>query len=177
MDKNDFRFGLETEYLVINRKSGDALWHHDLTFDTLNGCMEAVDLEGIPSLEGLELEKPHRKPMPYVVEGYHLPDQDFAAKDLLPKGVEIRTPVCGSIEECMSVQKTLLTRLDASMASRDLSVAALSHHPLAHQFSGPQNKRRHDFWQWAMEVMTTYGPDINVGVPQEIWDSLDEADL
>lgn len=175
--QNEFRFGLETEYIVTDRATGKALWHPELSFDVLNAQFEQISLDGIPSLDGLELEKPHTKSMPYVVEGYHLPDQDFQARDLLPKGVEIRTPVCTSISECLKVQKILLSRLDESFAKLGYGILALSHHPTAHHFSGPQNKRRHDFWKWAMEVMTTYGPDINVGVPQELWNELDQADF
>ncbi len=134
-------------------------------------------MHGIPSLDGLDFEFPHRKMMPFVVEGYHLPDQDFQAKDLLPKGIEIRTPVCRSIDECFDVQRLLLSRLTQECGKEGYGLLSLSHHPDHHHFSGPQNKRRHDFWQWAMEVMTTYGPDINVGVPDEIWIKLDQADL
>lgn len=172
-----FRFGLETEYVVTDRASGKALWHSDLGFARLNAVLESIPLDGIPSLDGLELEHPHTKMMPYVVEGYHIPDQDFHSKDLLPKGIEIRTPVCSSISECLGVQKLLLSRLDAALAKDGLAFVALSHHPYAFHFRGPQNKRRHDFWQWAMEVMTTYGPDINVGLPQDLWDVLDQEDL
>jgi carboxylate-amine ligase len=45
-----------------------------------------------------KVEPPHRKPGPYIVEGYHIPDAEMKPIDLLPKGVEIRTPICGSIE-------------------------------------------------------------------------------
>ncbi len=173
----DFKFGLETEYIVFCKNTERPLWHDSLTFERLNEIFEKISLDGIPSLDGLELEKPHRFLMPYVVEGYHLPDQNFDSKDLLPKGIEIRTPVCRSIEHCIAVQKILLSRLTTSLDEAGLGVVSLSHHPKAYSFSGPQNKRRHDFWQWAMEVMTTYGPDINVGVTKEFWDQMDEADL
>ena len=173
----DFKFGLETEYIVFCKNSAQPLWHDTVTFERLNGIFESIPLDGIPSLNGLELEKPHRLLMPYVVEGYHLPDQDFQAKSLLPKGVEIRTPVCRTIDECIMVQRTLLSRLVSRLDKDGLGLVALSHHPKAHHFTGPQNKRRHDFWQWAMEVMTTYGPDINVGVTPELWAEIDEADL
>lgn len=174
---NEFRFGLESEYMLAESKTGRALWHTDLTFDALNRILEAISLEGIPSLEGLELEKPHRKRMPYVVEGYGLPDENFQPRDILPKGVEIRTPVCDSVASCLKIHGELLHRLGRSLGTQGWVPVALSHHPEAVQFSGPQNKKRHDYWQWSMEVMTTYGPDFNVGLPQEIWDSIDFADF
>src|SRR5690606_29902262 len=106
-----------------------------------------------------------------------LPNADFQSQDMLPKGIEIRTPVCKSVEECLNVQRKLLSRLSTALAKNNWSPLALSHHPYAHKFRGRQNKRRHDFWQWAMEAMTTYGPDINVGVPQELWDKIDFEDF
>ncbi|MBL7545427.1 MAG: hypothetical protein JNL11_16525 [Bdellovibrionaceae bacterium] len=115
--------------------------------------------------------------MPYVVEGYHVPDQDFAAIDIKPKGVEIRTPVCSDLPECLHSFETLLKRLQTALAQEGLCVVALSHHPRETRFTGPQNKRRHDFWQWAMEVMTTYGPDINIAVPEQVRKSIDLQDL
>ena len=51
----------------------------------------------------------------------------------------------------------------------------MSHHPVEDRFEGPQNKRRHDFWQWAMLAMTTYGPDVNVSLPAPLNDRLDVA--
>jgi carboxylate-amine ligase len=63
------------------------------------------------------------------------------------------------------------------MQKSGYQAVSLSHHPVYSKFSGPQNKRRHDFWQWAMEVMTTYGPDINVSLPAEMSQRLDLEDL
>lgn len=177
MTSHNFHFGLETEYVVFDKATKRALWQPELTFTEVNALLESISLHDIPGLDGLELEPPHQKLMPYVVEGYHLPDADFRSQDMLPKGIEIRTPVCSSIEQCLDVQKILLTRLATTLAVKDWAPMALSHHPNAHKFQGRQNKRRHDFWQWAMEAMTTYGPDINVGVPQDVWDGIDFEDL
>lgn len=174
---NGFQFGLEAEFTLLRNKDHKALWHQDISFEKLNEILERISLEGIGSLEGLELEPPHKKLMPYVVEGYHMPDQDFAAVDLKPKGVEIRTPVKDSLDDCLSAFETLLKRLQAELAEQGMSPLALSHHPRENHFSGPQNKRRHDFWQWAMEVMTTYGPDINVSLPASLRANFDSKDF
>src|SRR5215471_8938067 len=109
-----------------------------------------------------------RKPGPYTVEGYHLPDPRMNPIDLLPKGVEIRTPVCSSIEECLGAFKALHGRLQRGLADAGFQAVALSFHPTEIDFSGPQNKRRYDYWQWAMAAMLTYGPDINVALPKEV---------
>jgi len=174
---SEFRFGLETEYILADRKTFRPYWHQELKFEKLNQLLETIPLHGVPQWNDLELESPHKKLMPYVVEGYHLPDMDFKAIDILPKGVEIRTPVCTSIAKCLEVHQVLFERLEEKLKANELATVALSHHPLESHFRGPQNKRRYDYWLWSMEVMTTYGPDINVGIPQEMMDSLDLEDL
>lgn len=173
----EFKFGLESEYLVVQQGSLKPLWHQDLTFEILNDIFERVPLDGIPSCEGLDLEPPQTKLLPFVVEGYHLPDMDHGAKEILPKGVEIRTPVCDSLGHVLEVQRVLYSRLRAEMNRSEYDLVCLSHHPLHSQFSGPQNKRRHDYWQWSMEVMTTYGPDINLSLPDSLAALVSEQDF
>lgn len=173
----DFRFGLESEYLVVRKHDFTPLWHQDLDFESLNKIFESVSLEGIPSCEGLDLEPPQTKLMPFVVEGYHLPDMDFHAKEILPKGVEIRTPVCKSLTEVLDVHRLLYTRLKSAMNLHNYDLVSLSHHPIHSKFAGPQNKRRHDYWQWSMEVMTTFGPDINVSLSEQLAALISEEDL
>jgi len=174
--RNGFHFGLEAEFLVVDAASFRPLWHHDLKFKTLNTALEAISVDDF-QCDNFKIEPPHRKASPYVVEGYHLPDPQMKPIDLLPKGVEIRTPVCASIEDCLAAFKTLHTRLQHALAELGYRAAALSFHPTEVHFEGPQNKRRHDFWQWAMEAMLTYGPDVNVSLPKEIATELDFKDL
>ncbi|MFL5785661.1 MAG: glutamate-cysteine ligase family protein [Bacteriovoracaceae bacterium] len=169
---NGFRFGLEAEYMLASLKDFRPLWYKDVTFAELDQIFEGISLEGIPSLEGLAAEPPHKKMMPFIVEGYGMPDENFVVKDALPKGIEIRTPVCQSIDELFQVFELLYARVKKALADKGMAPIAISHHPLETKFSGPQNKRRHDFWLWAMEVMTTYGPDVNVSFPKEITDRL-----
>jgi carboxylate-amine ligase len=91
--------------------------------------------------------------------------------------VEIRTPVCPSIEACLECLNVLFGRMKESLGALGYRAVAMSHHPILDHFEGPQNKRRHDFWQWAMLAMTTYGPDVNVSLPAPLNDRLDPADL
>ncbi|MGE5754968.1 MAG: glutamate-cysteine ligase family protein [Planctomycetaceae bacterium] len=160
-----FHFGLEAEYLLVDADSFQPLWHRDLSFAELNAALEAIPVDDLPPLEGLEPDPPHRTVMPYLVEGYQVPDPDLTPVDVLPKGVEIRTPVCSSVMRCLACFQELHERMQAALAGLGYRAVALSHHPTEHQFAGPQNAQRHDFWQWAMQAMTTYGPDVNVSVP------------
>lgn len=172
-----FHFGLEAEFLLVDAETFRPLWHHDLTFEDLYAALEAIPVDDIADLGGLELEPPHRKLMPYVVEGYHVPDPDYNPIDLLPKGVEIRTPLCTSIEECLGLLRALFERMQSSLVRHGYRAAVISHHPTETHFEGPQNKRRYDFWQWAMQVMLTYGPDVNVSLPPDLTARLDYRDL
>jgi len=174
---NGFRFGVEAEFMLADAQAFRPLWHQDVTFNELNKVLESIPFDDLPPLDGLELESPHSKLMPFAVEGYHVPAPDLTPIDLLPKGIEIRTPVCSSIEECLNCLKKLHDRLQSALVERGYRMVSLSHHPTEHHFEGPQNKRRYDYWQWAMEVMVTYGPDINISLPPELNEQLDTADL
>ncbi len=172
-----FHFGIEAEYLLVDAETFRPLWYSDLSFDALNAAFEAIPIEDIPALDGLDLEPPHRKLMPFAVEGYHLPAPDLSPRELLPKGVEIRTPVCPSIEACLECLQELHGRMQTALGTLGYRAVTMSHHPVEDRFEGPQNKRRHDFWQWAMLAMTTYGPDVNVSLPAPLNDRLDPEDL
>lgn len=173
---SSFHFGLETEFLLIEADSFQPLWHPQLRFDALNSLLESIDVDAHDH-EGLDVRPPHRKPMPFVVEGYQVPDPKLRPTDLLPKGIEIRTPVRHSIEDCLASFKVLHERLQQALELRGYLAAALSFHPTQDHFEGPQNKKRYDHWQWAMEAMTTYGPDVNVTVPSDLATRLDLHEL
>jgi carboxylate-amine ligase len=121
MNLDGFRFGLEGEYLLVDRETFRPLWHTDLAFEPLNHVLEQIDFEPLldgVTLEGLELDPPHRRLMPFYVEGYGLPDAELTKfVDLLPKGVEIRTPVCPSIETCLEIYEVLYGALQNALAS------------------------------------------------------------
>src|SRR5579872_1844310 len=122
-----FGFGLETEHILVDSETFRPLWHPDLSFDVLNGALESIAVDDLPPLDGLELESPHRRLMPYVVEGYHVPDPDLNPLDLKPKGIEIRTPVCRSIAECLACLSTLHERLQNSLANLSYRAVSISH--------------------------------------------------
>src|SRR6266496_2532898 len=158
------------------RTSCRPLWHPELQLDGLQAIIESIDVHDF-SQRGLDLIPLHRKRMPYVVEGYQLPGPDLTPTALLTKGVEIRTPVCNSIEECVNAFVTLYGRMQQSLSEHGYRSAILSFHPIEDHFEGPQNKRRYDHWQWALEAMTTYGPDVNVSLPSHLSERLDLHDL
>src|SRR5436190_7164362 len=113
-NRNGFHFGLEAEFLLVDAASIRPLWYHDLKFEMLNAALEAIPVDDF-RCDDFKIEPPHRKASPYVVEGYHLPDPDMNPIDLLPKGVEIRTPICASIDECLASLKVLHARLQQAL--------------------------------------------------------------
>src|SRR6516165_6955696 len=121
-----FHFGVEAEFLLVDAETFRPLWHHDLEFESLNAALEAIPFEDLPPLDGLELEPPHRKLMPFVVEGYHLPAPELTPRDLLPKGIEIRTPVCSSIETCLESLQVLHERMQASLGELGYQAVSIS---------------------------------------------------
>lgn len=178
---NRYRYGLEAEYMLGERGTFRPLWFDDLTFEQLNTLLESIDyvplLEGL-TLDGLELDPPHRKLMPYYVEGYAIANAELSTYvDVLPKGIEIRTPVCDDLSACLRVFNNLLEALQQRLAEENMCALGIGHHPTAADFSGPQNSKRHDWWQWANISATTYGPDLNLSPCGELKESFNWEDL
>ena len=132
-----FRFGLEAEYLLADAETFRPLWHRDLAFAELDALLGSIPVADLPPVDGLVPLPPHRAVLPYVVEGYHLPDPYTDDPEMIPKGVEIRTPVCGAIEEAVAVLGELHGRLQRALADRGYCAVALSHHPTEDRFEGP----------------------------------------
>ncbi len=171
-----FRFGLEAEYLLVEAGTFRPLWYRELDFATLNAALEAIPTGDLPPNDGLTLSAPHRRRMPFYVEGYHLPDPEADAPGLLPKGIEVRTPTCDSPEAAVALLGELRERLRGALAQLGLRPVALSYHPIEDHFDGPRGQRTSDRWRWAKEAMLTYGPDVNLALPspQAQWIDLDD---
>lgn len=160
-----FGFGIEAEYLLAEAGTYRPLPHRELDFEALNAALEATPTADLPTVDGLKLEPPHRQRMPFYVEGYHVPDPSDPSPTLLPKGVEVRTPVCGTPEEAVALLTELVGRLQRSLDGIGLRAVALSHHPTEDRFDGPRGRRTFERWRWAREAMLTCGPDVNVSLP------------
>ena len=176
-DVSGFRFGLEAEYLLVESDTFRPLWHRDLNFADVNTALEGIPTGDLPPSDGLALDRPHRRRMPYYVEGYHVPDPDAPGVELWPKGIEIRTPAVRSIEEAVDLLGELYARSQQALTEIGYRTVAISYHPMESHFEGPRGNRDFDRWQWAQEAMLTYGPDVNVSLPPGLAERLDHADL
>lgn len=173
----DFGFGLEAEYLLVEAETFRPLSYHELRFGVLNAALESIAVDDLGPLDGLPVQPPHRRIMPYGVEGYHWPDPETPGASVLPKGIEIRTPISSSIGMTLERLHALHARLQAALRECGYCAVALSHHPVDDHFEGPQGSRRYDLWRWAMQAMLTYGPDVNVSLPPRLARRLNGADL
>ena len=100
---NQFKFGLEVEFVVFKKTTvNPALWAYDLSFEKIYGILKNIPYLDIVNMRGIDREEAHEEISPFVVEGYHLKNDDGTpTSDMLVKGIEIRTPVCESIQNCL----------------------------------------------------------------------------
>src|SRR5262249_25558056 len=140
-------------FVLVEAETCRPLWYPDLSFEELNAALETIAVDDLPDLDGLDLEPPHRKLMPFAVEGYHVPDPELNPIDLRPKGVEIRTPVCPSIETCLESLRVLHERMQVALGQLGYRAVALPPPRTAARGGGPKNRRRHDFGQGPMRGM------------------------
>lgn len=160
----DFMFGLETEFLLLDAETFRPLWYQELAFEKLNGIFLGLPNRDI-SMLGLKPHPPHDKLSHYLVEGYHCYNNVTQPVSILPKGIEIRTSVCSSIQETVTQFSKLFKRLSMALLKENYLMCSISHHPRETTFSGPQNHRTPPQWEWAQKAMVTYGPDINIKIP------------
>jgi hypothetical protein len=175
-DVTEFGFGLEAEFILCDSASYEPRSLNSLDAQSLQSMLLNVDVKDIP-LNGLAVKPLHEVLSPYMVEGYYLTDEKMNKRILLPKGIEIMTPVAKSITRAVADLSVLFDRLNNEMKENGMACSILSHHPTAPDFYAAPNYDRHDYWQWALTAMTTYGPDVNISVPAELSKDIDVTDL
>src|SRR5262249_19604665 len=96
-DTDGFKFGIEAEFLLARATDCKPLWVNDVDTDMLLDLIDSIDTSHLP-IDGFNTKPLHRGPSHYLVEGYTLVDDEMQPMKLLPKGLEIRTPACSSID-------------------------------------------------------------------------------
>lgn len=167
MQTNEFGFGIEAEFLLVDNQSYKPLSYRTLDFQTL---LELVD--SIPTADcsrnGFNKKPLHNLISPYLIEGYTLTDPEMKPSRLLPKGIEIRTPLTDSFEKSTELLNDLYKRLKTKLIECKFNAAMISYHPTEQKIDAPANYKRYDYWQWALTATTTYGPDINISLPKRL---------
>ncbi|RTL44934.1 MAG: hypothetical protein EKK48_06700 [Candidatus Melainabacteria bacterium] len=167
MQANDFGFGIEAEFLIVDNQSYTPLSYRSLNFQTLLALVDSIPTADC-SREGFNKKPLHNLISPYLIEGYTLTDAQMKPLSLLPKGVEIRTPLADSFEQSTETLNNLYRRLKTRLIESKLNAAMISYHPTEQRIDAPANYKRHDYWQWALTATTTYGPDINISLPNQL---------
>lgn len=176
MTEKGFGFGIETEFLLVSKDTYVPLSHKNLDFNFLAAMLNSIPTERFGE-RGFNIKPLHTKASPYLVEGYYLTDSDMKPLSLLPKGIEIRTPMSDTIEETIDDLKELFELLRQRCLQEGYDLAVVSHHPTESKLDEAPNYRRHDYWQWALTAATTYGPDINISVPESFSKNVDQSKL
>src|SRR5215207_6864665 len=87
--ENDFRFGLEAEFLLVDATSFEPLWHDNLKFKDLNEALESISVDDI-HCDSFKVESPHQKAMPSCDLGMSKPRMDATLLPFLSRAVHIR---------------------------------------------------------------------------------------
>ncbi|MBX9686107.1 MAG: hypothetical protein K2X27_05365, partial [Candidatus Obscuribacterales bacterium] len=161
MSNDGFGFGIETEFLMLNKSDFSPLTHKELNFDELLDLANSIPTERFGE-QGFNIKPLHSKATPYLIEGYYLTDSEMNPVSLLPKGIEIRTPCRQSIDEAVKTLYELFSLLEKRCLQEGYDLAVTSHHPTEVNFNAAPNYKRYDYWQWALTAATTCGPDINI---------------
>ncbi|HEY9678140.1 MAG TPA: hypothetical protein V6C76_09020 [Drouetiella sp.] len=172
MTSSDFGFGIEAEFILVDSKTYKPHGYTDLDLQTLLTLVDSIPTNDI-SRKGFNQKPLHNQASPYLIEGYTLTDSEMNPVDLLPKGIEVRTPLASSLTECTNSLSVLYTRMKERLNVDGMDAAMLSYHPTLPRIDAPANYTRHDYWQWALTATTTYGPDINISVPPDVAAGLD----
>lgn len=99
-------------------------------------------------------------------------DRERKVVDLMPKGIEIRTPVYPSIGTCLDGFRILHERLQARLLEVGYRAVVLSFHPTEDHFGGPPSSRR------SLIMAVGHGGDDDartgrhVGLPRSLADQL-----
>ncbi|HEY9714795.1 MAG TPA: glutamate-cysteine ligase family protein [Chroococcales cyanobacterium] len=173
--RHEFGFGLETEYMLVDRDF-EPQWIQTLNAERLFDLIDSISNADC-STDGFNQKPLHKRAGHYLIEGYTLTDDQYNAREILPKGIEIRTPKVDSFERCIDDLNLLRARLDERLQSEGLQTAVLSHHPTELELQAPPNYARYDYWQWALTATATYGPDFNISVPDSILNRIDRRRL
>lgn len=175
-ESNQFGFGIEAEYLLVD-KDMRPLFAEDLDFEVLRDCVDEISACDL-GIAGFNIKPLHRVANPYLIEGYYLTDSEMKPWTLLAKGIEVRTPVRSTIDEAVNVLADATERLRLQVFREfGYYLCSISHHPTKSKFQAPPNYKRHDYWQWALTAMTTFGPDINISVPECLSAQIDQEQL
>ena len=132
---NEFTFGLENEFMLLDRSSSP-LSVNELDFFELRKI-----ILGIPCKDdtaGFKAKEPNKCNKPYYVEGYDYFRSDGSILRTAPKGLEIRTPIRNGIDGMVEVYHELFDALEAAVLQHNYRLCLISHHLISKVFNNQQ---------------------------------------
>lgn len=175
MADNRFRFGIEHEVAFVRPLGGVAGGRRGAEFadftNTRSGDLQAVvDALPVHLDDGLHVDVPKRKVGRWYVEGYDRYDEAGRFTGCDPKGIEIRTPVCGAVADALGALGEAAHRLRTAAGRCGLVPVTVGFNPVRARYTPapPLNT-----WERTMRAacpedrtahlhMVTYGPDLNL---------------
>lgn len=166
----EFRFGIEHEFAVIDREGHFC--------DFMNTTFEQLDrvIAPLPVIEtdypGLRVGDLGIKNKRWYIEGFERFSEDGEYLRTDPKGFEIRTPICDSLDEAVGVLRTDLKRWAEAAAPFGYRPARTSLNPFQAEFiPTPDLNAWEEAHRQTPEELTahihmlTYGPDLSFSHP------------
>lgn len=161
------KLGIENEYLIID-EGGKV---RDFTNTDYRALQSIID-KFVPGTEDPQLKKGDLgiKNGYWYLEGDERFDETGKLVDLKIKGLEIRTPICSSIEQVIEVLSDLESKLRKRLSSAGYDIAIAGFNPVVseYRFAPPLNqweiymRAEHREYDAATVSNLTYGPDINL---------------
>lgn len=170
LDYSKFRFGIEHEFPCVDA-SGRFVDFTTATFEDLDRV-----IAGLPTFDSdydsLRVGDLGIKSKRWYIEGFERFNEDGEYLRTDPKGFEIRTPICESIEDAVSTLEGDIARWEEAAAPFGYSALRVALNPLREEYvpSPALNEwevihRETPEEQTAYIHMLTYGPDISFSHP------------
>jgi hypothetical protein len=173
INADKFKFGWEVEMMVTD-DTFTPLFGSTLSFERLQSILDMVKVDNIPYL----LEKYIGSgTCSYYIEGYDNSYENGIVKNVITKGIEIRTPITFSIEDSVAAFKNHYNRMQDAMKENNLHISCFGNQPFQPSFKGDIGNRDVIGWASAEVAMTTNGLVINISLPDEIEKVLDRNKL
>lgn len=167
-----FRFGIEHEAAFTRPSAPNARSDGlaDFTNTRFGQLQAVVDLLPVHRDPGLRVDERGIKVGRWYVEGFERFDERGTFVGCDPKGIEIRTPVAGSIGETVETLGDLSQQLAAAAAQEGLRPVTIGFNPFRRGYVpdpplNPWEATRRAGCpedQTAYRHMVTYGPDLNL---------------
>jgi hypothetical protein len=168
MPDGGLRYGVEHEVALIRPAEPHSLADFGNTrFEQLQAVVHRLPVHHDA---GLTVDELGIKAGRWYVEGFERFDESGRFSGCDPKGIEIRTPICRSIEEAVSTLKDADERLAAAAGEEGLAPVVIGFNPfrthympdpplnaseVARRAGCPEDETAHLH-------MVTYGPDLNI---------------